>query len=355
MIHARVPRLAGAVVLSAIVPLGVVSLASGAVASRGLIAAPVRPTVPQVQQRIEALNHQAEQAAENYNAAQERLRGLAVRTNAAKQRAALQRKRVEAARRNLGRLAAEVYKSGGSSSLALLLSDDPDAVLALHGTVTAVGDRLNDAVQQLKRQQKLLDDDLADIAAQRRRVTETQASLRASRKRVEERLAAARTELNRLRADERAQLVRASRTASRRSLSQVLGRQVSDRPTCTEAGVNIPGGRVGKVISYACAQLGDPYLWGGAGPDRFDCSGLSQQAWKQAGVSLPHNAAMQSKYGRTVSADDLQPGDLVFFYQPISHMGIYVGDGLMIAAPQTGDVVKIQPVRYQKLTTAVRL
>ena len=111
-----------------------------------------------------------------------------------------------------------------------------------------------------------------------------------------------------------------------------------------------------KVLAYACAQLGDPYRWGASGPARFDCSGLTMTAWKQAGVSLPHNAAMQSTYGTRVALDALRPGDLVFFYSPIGHNGIYLGSGLILHAPQTGDVVKITPLRYiGGFSTAVRL
>jgi cell wall-associated NlpC family hydrolase len=110
------------------------------------------------------------------------------------------------------------------------------------------------------------------------------------------------------------------------------------------------------VIAYACAQVGDPYLWGGSGPDRFDCSGLTMMAWRQSGVFLPHNAAMQAHSGTTVGQAELRPGDLVFFFRPIGHNGIYIGNGLMIHAPQTGDSVKIDPVSFiGSFTTAIRL
>jgi cell wall-associated NlpC family hydrolase len=91
------------------------------------------------------------------------------------------------------------------------------------------------------------------------------------------------------------------------------------------------------------AQLGDRYAWAGAGPDAFDCSGLTQFAWKAAGVNLPHNAAAQSRLGTPVDRAGLRPGDLVFFYG-LSHVGIYIGDNQVVHAPASGDVVKVTDV-----------
>jgi cell wall-associated NlpC family hydrolase len=95
------------------------------------------------------------------------------------------------------------------------------------------------------------------------------------------------------------------------------------------------------AIDTALAQLGKPYVWAGAGPDSFDCSGLTQFAYAAAGIALPHSSQMQSEIGTPVARADLQPGDLVFFYSPVGHVGIYLGDGLMVHAPTSGSVVQI--------------
>jgi len=100
------------------------------------------------------------------------------------------------------------------------------------------------------------------------------------------------------------------------------------------------------AVQAARNQLGKPYVWGAAGPDSFDCSGLTMYAWGQAGVSLPHSAAAQQGMGTPVAQSDLQPGDLVFFGSPAYHVGIYIGNGLMIHAPTSGDVVKITQLSY---------
>ena len=100
------------------------------------------------------------------------------------------------------------------------------------------------------------------------------------------------------------------------------------------------------AVDTALAQLGDPYVYGAAGPDSFDCSGLTMYAWSAAGVALPHSSSMQSTVGTPVSYYDLQPGDLVFFYSPISHVAMYIGNGLIVSAPHTGDVVKVVELAY---------
>jgi cell wall-associated NlpC family hydrolase len=95
------------------------------------------------------------------------------------------------------------------------------------------------------------------------------------------------------------------------------------------------------AVDTAMAQRGKSYVWAASGPGSFDCSGLTAFAYHAAGIDLPHSSALQSKMGQAVSRADLQPGDLVFFYSPVSHVGIYIGNGQMVHAPTTGDVVKV--------------
>jgi cell wall-associated NlpC family hydrolase len=97
-------------------------------------------------------------------------------------------------------------------------------------------------------------------------------------------------------------------------------------------------------VSIAKRYLGAPYVWAASGPNSFDCSGLTMFVYRQVGVSLPHSSRAQIYSGQRVSRSDLQPGDLVFFGSPIHHVGIYVGGGMMLHAPHTGAVVRIDPM-----------
>jgi len=109
------------------------------------------------------------------------------------------------------------------------------------------------------------------------------------------------------------------------------------------------------ALRYALEKVGDPYVWAAAGPNAFDCSGLVVWAYAQEGISLPHYTGDLWNIGEHVSENDLQPGDLVFFYADISHVGIYIGNGLMVDAPQTGEDVKIQPISNDPYIGAVRI
>jgi len=104
-------------------------------------------------------------------------------------------------------------------------------------------------------------------------------------------------------------------------------------------------GSAGQAVAFAYHQIGKPYHYGASGPDSYDCSGLTMAAWNAAGKSLPHNAADQYAATARISKSALQPGDLVF-YRNLGHVGIFVGDGMIIAAPQTGELVRKQSMMY---------
>ncbi|MGH3161131.1 MAG: NlpC/P60 family protein [Streptosporangiaceae bacterium] len=110
-----------------------------------------------------------------------------------------------------------------------------------------------------------------------------------------------------------------------------------------------------QALQAAISRLGDPYVWGAAGPSEFDCSGLVMWAYAQVGIALPHFTVSQYNSGVHVSRNDLEPGDLVFFFPNISHVGMYIGNGMMINAPNFGEDVKVEPVFWSAFVGAVRI
>ncbi len=136
----------------------------------------------------------------------------------------------------------------------------------------------------------------------------------------------------------------------------------SEEPTQTTSddGDNGGGGSSGEsskaaiAVATAKAQLGKPYVWAADGPDAFDCSGLTMYAWAAAGVSLPHSSADQINYGTRVSLDNLEPGDLIFYYSPIHHVGMYVGNGMIIHASTEGEPVKYGTLEHAPIAGASR-
>ena len=135
-----------------------------------------------------------------------------------------------------------------------------------------------------------------------------------------------------------------------RSISRPWFRKAEASSHCGPRG----SGAAQAAVNTALAQVGDPYVWGAAGPDAFDCSGLTQYAYAAAGVALPHSSSMQSQMGTPVSRDQLQPGDLVFFYSPVSHVGMYIGNGMIVHAANPGTGVVTSPLHSMPYVGAVR-
>jgi peptidoglycan DL-endopeptidase CwlO len=120
--------------------------------------------------------------------------------------------------------------------------------------------------------------------------------------------------------------------------------------------ITVDGDSVGvQALRAALTRIGDPYVWGAAGPDSFDCSGLVMWAYAQVGISLEHFTGDQWNEGEHVSRDQLEPGDLVFFYADLGHVGLYIGNGLMVDAPTFGQDVQVQPVMWDVYEGAVQI
>jgi cell wall-associated NlpC family hydrolase len=333
----------------------------------GSATAEPRPTTATVQRQVDGLHHQAEQATERYDLARVQLAEVRLRLIQVTHRLEKAQREVALLRSTMGLMAAATYKSGGvDASMQLLLSDQPEAFLEQATTLDQLSRNQASSLRKITAARQRLAQDRLAVAQQREQMAQLQATLQSEQQAVEARLREATALLGRLTAAERARLAAAARAASALAVSQRTGAPRASRQaqrtrpagTTTYQKPTYSGaasGRAAIAVRTAYAQLGDPYQWGASGPNSFDCSGLTSYAWRAAGVSLPHSSSAQFSSGRRISRSELRPGDLVFFYSPISHVGIYIGSGRMIDAPYPGRNVKITSISEMPYSGAVRL
>ncbi|WP_040338771.1 C40 family peptidase [Candidatus Blastococcus massiliensis] len=225
---------------------------------------------------------------------------------------------------------------------AMLTSDSADELVQQMTTLDMIAAHTNAVVSQAaaaktaaQQAQAAADEATATAEAGLRQLQEQKAD-------VQKRAAAYQADFARLSATEQARVTTA-----------VAGRSL-DAPAVAELPV-APGSAAAVAIATALAQVGDRYAGGGTGPDAFDCSGLTSFAYRAAGVSLPHSSRAQSQLGRQVSRDELQPGDLVFYYTPISHVALYIGNGMIVHARTYGKPVAVTSVDQNGYRFGVRL
>ncbi|MER7761720.1 C40 family peptidase [Streptomyces sp. NPDC097619] len=329
---------------------------SAALASAGLLAAPGAVAAPGPERSAEALRaevdglyRQAGAATQRYDAARER---VAERRDAVAElmaQVARSTEKLNGARRLLGSYAAARYRGGGpvGDTAALLLADDPQGYLAQRRLLDRLGGEQQAALAEYR-------DRRAGIARQRREAAGGLAEL-----------SAAERELGRRKAEVQGKLARArgllasltERERERLAEAERAERARREPPGAPEGPpeVPVPGdSRGARAVAFARAQLGKPYVWGATGPNAWDCSGLTRAAWRAAGVELPRTTWEQVEAGPRVRVSELVPGDLVFFYADISHVGIYVGGGRMIHAPRPGAYVREDSIHYQPMYGRVR-
>jgi cell wall-associated NlpC family hydrolase len=311
-------------------------------------------TPAQVKAKVDKLYQEAEVATEKYNGAREGAQAAQRRLRTLQDRAARTEERLTSARDALGTVAAAQYRRGGlEPALQLVLSDDPRQYLDGAALAERAGDRQAAAVarvrEQLREIEQLRGAARVEVASLRSR----QAELRRQKKTVEGKLDEARRLLDRLTAEERARFGGGSAAGHRASRAATDGRAGPAAPG--PAGAANLDSRAASAVSYAYSKIGSPYVWGATGPDAFDCSGLIQAAYRSAGVSLPRTTYAQIDAGRRVSRAELLPGDLVFFYSGISHVGLYIGNGLMIHAPNPSAPVRIAPIDEMPFAGATRV
>lgn len=338
--------------------IAVISLtAAGATAlGSGVGNAEPKPTIDQIKAQVDQLYEEAEAATEQYNAVQDRQSALQRESAAIQERTAAKQTQLARLQDGLGALAAAQYRSGGiDPTLQLILSADPSEYLQRAASLNAAGARQSDALNQVREARRQLDQDRAELGAKLAEAERTRTELAAKKKQVEGKLAEVQKILNGLKAEERAKVLEEEAAAqAKKSPAAPAAGATTAKPPAGQTYNGPATGRVKAALDFAYAQLGKPYVWGATGPESYDCSGLTGAIWRAAGVSLPRTSQQQYAAGRKVAKADLQPGDLVFFYDDLHHVGFYIGNGQMIDAPRPGKSVQITGIDTMPYAGATR-
>jgi cell wall-associated NlpC family hydrolase len=319
--------------------------------------------------------HDLEVLTERFNEAREELAAAREAADRAAEEQATAEAALVQARDSVRGVAYSAYTGERLGRLeAMLTSSSPGDLLDRVGFLQTIAehnagvlDRADDATRAAHRAQELAARAAGDAEAQVARLAAQQDVL-------DRQIAAFRADYERLSAEEqRASRAAAERHAAEQAAAQEAaettapvdpGPDPSPAPAPSAAPAPAPtappvaaaggSGAAQVAVSTALAQAGDPYVWAAAGPDAFDCSGLTQYAYAAAGIQLPHSSSMQSTMGSPVSLSALQPGDLLFFYSPVSHVGMYIGNGQMVHASTYGEPVKIASIDSMGSFTSAR-
>lgn len=320
-----------------------------------LVAAPASadPTppddAPAAVQELADLNRQAEMLTEQLHFAQDQLDArrselrVAQADLAAATASGVQARTVEDQfRGQVDRLTSASFQGARLNQLsALLVSDSPEEFLDQMAALDLLAADNNEAMRRLGG---------AVNQTQQAERTATDAANRAAL--AEQDAARIESDLARARADMERQIALVEERLDELSADE---RELSASEGVTDFTVAAGSGVAGQAVEAALSRQGAPYEWAADGPDSFDCSGLVQWSYRQAGVYLPRSSREQARVGSSVRRAQLRPGDLVALYSPVSHIGIYVGAGRYVNAPQGGDVVKVSAVPWGDVTAMRRV
>jgi cell wall-associated NlpC family hydrolase len=313
------------------------------VSTSELKAAPNRQELEEAEERLHELEKDFELVVERYNATREELLEIQAKMAAARLVVEDIQKRMDARQGDAIALAQELYMSGGATVAlesilaAETMSEVDTAVQYLRASEEAqaqVFETLAVDRAELNRHLAQLEEDRTSAAAAEERLSSLRVEIEAKVESQEEEIA----ELNEAieaAARRRAEAARQAAEAQAESAVPTAPLSVPARPAPA------PNASAQTAVDAALSQVGKPYRWAAAGPDAYDCSGLTMWAWAQAGVALPHNSGMQQASITPVSQSDLQPGDLIFFGSPVHHVAMYIGNGQMVEAPYTGQFVRV--------------
>jgi len=307
--------------------------------------------------QIQGLDANLERAVDAYNSANSRLAQIKGDLSENQTQLKVAQSNLKHSRAMLSEHLVAMYTSGGENTgLEVLLgASSIDDLISRLDTVDRVSDQSTEVLREVKAYRTAVRTRRARLqhakVEQAQLVAERSAQKASIEGQLSERqqlLSSIKSEIGRLQAEEQARQAQLAaqaraRLASTQSGAEILSASAGAVTQPAPPTYAPPPGKYGGVVGIAMQYLGTPYVYGGASPSGFDCSGFVMYVFAQVGVSLPHNAAAQYGYGMPVSRDQLQAGDLVFF-NGLGHVGIYIGGGQFIHSPHTGDVVKISSI-----------
>ncbi|WP_343235257.1 NlpC/P60 family protein [Streptomyces sp. SID10853] len=294
-----------------------------------------KPTKSEVKAKVDKLYDEAEVATEQYNGAKDQQEKLEKQTDALQDRVARGQQELNTLRAGLGSIAASQYRDGGiDPSVQLFLASDPDTFLDKATALDQLTARQAESLAKIQKKQRVLAQERTEAQGKLHDLADVRKKLGEKKKQQQAKLAEARKVLNTLTAAERTKLraddARASRDAGER----------------VDLGHEAPASALGAAALQAAAtRVGKPYVRSATGPNAFDCSGLTQWAYSQAGAQITRTTYTQINEGTRISRSQLKPGDLVFFNNT-QHVGLYAGNNTVLHAPYPGAYV-----RYESMNT----
>ncbi|MFF5482610.1 NlpC/P60 family protein [Streptomyces sp. NPDC012935] len=335
-----------------------------------------KPSLEEVEKKVDDLYRQAESATEKYNAAKEKTAKQRKHVDTLLDDVARRTQKLNDAREELGRNAAAQYRTGASApdTATFLLADTPQDYFDQSQLMDRMTGRQKESVDDYFTQQSATMKKRQEATQSLETLTESQNDLQTAKSTVQKKLADARELLSQLTAEEKARLAaiekRKQEEAARKAAELARQQEAAERrrqeaaqqqesedsssdssssdSSSSDSSASDPSyaTKAEKALAFARSQVGKPYVWGATGPDSYDCSGLTQAAWKAAGVDIPRVTYDQVNAGTTVAVSSAKPGDLVFFYDDITHVGLYIGNGMMIHAPKPGTYVREESIYY---------
>ncbi|MFK4099909.1 C40 family peptidase [Streptomyces sp. NPDC019531] len=302
-----------------------------------------------VREQLDALYHDAAVATDAYNAAEEKAEEQSAQIVALAKKIVKGQEKLAQLKARAGAAAAAQYRTNGLPDEAqLMLSDDPQEFLDGTGRVLQ-GQRATKAlIAELTQTQQDLKQYAADASAQWTKLEAGRKAKAAAKKKVEQQIAAAEKLESQLEKKERERLAELEEQAAYKAQSAWLDSGILDE-------IDSKASEAGKLaVKYATTQIGKPYEWGAEGPDSYDCSGLTSQAWAAAGKPTPRTSQEQWKQLKHIDIKDMRPGDLIIYFDDASHVAMYIGEGAIVHAPRPGRTVTLAGAGSMPILGVVR-